>query len=230
MRCPRCRRDHPETVVRCDCGFHFDHISPDDLPGWFAEVRSVLETAYTAADTPWGQSGKGGNFEEWTRLRIPISECVMQSGTFLDIGCANGFLLECLLNWTHFKGIQIIPYGLDISDQLITMAQERLPAYSEHFWSGNVWDWQPPRRFDYVRCELEYVPINLYPDLIERLLREFLTPGGRLLLAHYRSRRDNLNTGWIDETLSTLGYSIEGTSSGYSGDGLELSRIAVVRA
>ncbi|MEL6407602.1 MAG: class I SAM-dependent methyltransferase [Chloroflexota bacterium] len=101
-------------------------ITPDELPEWFATVRDFLQDAYIEAQTAWQQSGKGGSYEEWVRLRVPLAEHISQDGSFLDIGCANGFLLECLLQWTNAKGITIMPHGLDIGEKLIALAQQRL--------------------------------------------------------------------------------------------------------
>lgn len=35
-------------------------MRPDELQAWFANVRTVLETAYVANDEPWKQSGMSG--------------------------------------------------------------------------------------------------------------------------------------------------------------------------
>ncbi len=147
MKCPRCLRIHDEQAELCTCGFSFSAEGEEALKAWFGEVRHILQSSYVIAPTPWQQSGKGGPFEDWVRLRIPISECVTRSGTFLDIGCANGFLLECLLGWTKMKQLEIVPYGLDYAPQLVAMAQERLPAFKDHIFNGNAWDWRTPRRF-----------------------------------------------------------------------------------
>lgn len=170
MKCPRCSRLNAETALRCECGYKFGQVEPDELPGWFDEIRTILETAYLQAGTPWKQSGKSGTFEEWTRLRVSISECIDAPGSLLDVGCANGFLLECLLAWTRLKGVEITPYGLDHSAKLVELAKKRLPQFQDNLFAGNAWDWEPPRRFDYVRTELVYVPENLRPDFVTRLL------------------------------------------------------------
>jgi hypothetical protein len=69
----------------------------EQLEGWFRSVRVLLEDSYTAAEEPWQQSGVGlgggRSAEYWEAIRRPIAECVGRSGTFLDIGCANGYLL-----------------------------------------------------------------------------------------------------------------------------------------
>jgi SAM-dependent methyltransferase len=229
MRCPRCLQDVKESVKRCQCGFAFDDVAAVDLQDWFAEVKQILETAYTDAPTPWQQSGKSGTFEDWIRLRIPNLEPVQHSGSYLDIGCANGYLLECLVDWARLKGIQLVPYGLDYSAKLIALARERLPA-SSNLYVGNAWDWAPPQRFDYVQTALEYVPHNYRKLFIERLLAEFVAPEGRLIIAQYRSRHDDLTQGWIDRELERYEFPVIEIHSGYSRDGLELCRVAVLPA
>jgi SAM-dependent methyltransferase len=201
----------------------------EELQAWFAEVRSILETAYKAAETPWGQSGIGSPFEDWTRLRIPICECITRSGTFLDIGCASGFLLECLREWTSKKGIEIVPYGLDYSPIMLQWAQERLPAFKEKLFLGNAWDWQPPCRFDYVNTATEYVPRNLCFPYLQRLLSDFLTEDGTLLVARYRSRNEDLSRGWIDDELKAAGFNVVGVTHGFNGQGLEQCRVTMLR-
>jgi SAM-dependent methyltransferase len=228
MICPRCGKVVPPDTEICDCGFRFVVEKDADLPAWFDEVRGLLTRAYTLAAHPWQASGKSGSYEDWVRLRIPVSAAVQRSGSFLDIGCSSGFLLQSLLGWVRTKGLNIEPYGLDYSPETLTMARQRLPSYAKHLYLGNAWYWYPSQQFDFVRAELEYVPVNKRQDFITRLLAEFVAPGGRLLLCHYRSRRENLASGWVDEYLCELNYDVLTVESGYSKDGLEQTRVAVI--
>jgi SAM-dependent methyltransferase len=230
VRCPRCFKDIEKSIKQCQCGFLFDEVSREQLQDWFAEVQQILENAYIVSETPWQQSGKSGTFEDWMRLRLPNLAPVDRAGTYLDVGCANGYLLECLLGWTQLKGVEIEPYGLDYSTKLVTLARKRLSIYTKNIYLGNVWDWHPPRRFDYVRSELDYVPYNYRKLLIKRLLREFLEEDGKLILSHYRSSRDKLATGWLDNDLVTWGFNVIEMHSGYDANGLELCRVAVLRS
>jgi len=229
MICTRCGEIVDDKTQICRCGFRFAGLEGEDLQRWFDEVRQILETAYLQKENPWNQSGKSGSFEEWTRVRIPISECIEKSGTFLDIGCANGFLLECLLDWTGKKGAAIIPYGLDFSEKLVELAKRRLPDFRDNIFLGNGWNWEPPLKFDYVRTELCYVPQDLQKDFVSRLLDKFLVDDGKLLVAHYRSHREDLTKDWVDGYLIDMGFKVNGYSRGFNKDGLETTRIAVVQ-
>lgn len=149
--------------------------------------------AYTVAPTPWQASGKSGSFEEWTRLRIPNLAPVDRPGSYLDIGCSNGFLLECLLAWAKLKRVALVPFRLDYSQEIVQLARQKLTRYKADIYHGKVYTWAPPQRFDYIRTELAYVPRNYRRPLIERLPAEFVNPDGKLILSDYRSRRDDLS-------------------------------------
>jgi SAM-dependent methyltransferase len=188
-------------------------LESDDLKLWFEGNKALLENAYVAAHEPWQQSGlalkRGGSAEEWEAKRRVIADCVNRPGSFLDIGCANGYLLECLLRWVGERRIEIEPYGLDLSEKLATLARQRLPEYAQNIFVENGWDWVPPRRFDYVRTELVNVPDHLQSAYVARILDLFLAPGGRLLAAEYRGREHAEAELTIDKHLSDLGFMVE---------------------
>ncbi|MEM7029470.1 MAG: class I SAM-dependent methyltransferase [Chloroflexota bacterium] len=158
---------------------------PDsNLDQWFARNKSVLEDGYTSHEEPWRQSGFSGPEARWINLRKPIADCIDQSGTFLDIGCANGYLLECCLRWTAERDIHIVPYGLDFSEKLVELAKARLPQFEDHFYVGNALYWKPPQAFDFVRTGLEYVPGDYEKQYISFLLKHHVKVNGKLLIAH----------------------------------------------
>ena len=199
-------------------------MQPDELQRWFETIRDVLETAYVAADEPWQQSGMSGPYERWAALRRPIADCIDRDGTFLDIGCANGYLLECCQAWTAERGIIIEPYGVDLSARLIDIARQRLPAYADRLIVANAFDWLPPQRFDFVRTELVYVPGELERRYVDHLREHYLRPGGRLLIANYGEQHPDPASGLLpgshptrllDERLTELGIDVIGYRDGY---------------
>jgi len=140
--------------------------------------------------------------------------------------------------------LALVPYGLDLSERLVALARERLPAFSDHFFVGNAWSWEPPSRFDFVRAELCYVPEECQRPFLDRLLSEFLTAKGLLLVAEYRSSREaDSDKPWVDDHLRSMGYGVRQThpalssskgvvkerASGFDVDGGELTRIALLR-
>jgi SAM-dependent methyltransferase len=160
-----------------------------DDAAWYRENRARLTASYLAGDNPRAQSGHSGDQDHWTQARGLIADTVDRDGAFLDIGCANGFLLECLVDWVSAKRYHIEPYGLDFSPELIELAQKRLPQWRDRLFVGNAIYWDPPRRYDFVRTHLEYVPPKRQSDLIGRLLKHVVIPGGRLIIGTFNEAK-----------------------------------------
>jgi hypothetical protein len=98
-----------------------------DEAGWHLAVAAIVVPAYLSAETPWEQSGKSGDLAGWERGRRPIMDAVDRDGTFLDVGCANGFLMESVRAWAAEDGHDVEPYGLEIAPELAALARRRLP-------------------------------------------------------------------------------------------------------
>jgi hypothetical protein len=149
---------------------------------WHLAVTDALAAAYLADDDPRWQSGFDGDPELWREARAFVLDAVPRSGSFLDVGAANGYLMECLDTWARDRGIELEVFGLELNPNLAAEARRRLPALASRIHTGNVADWIPPQRFTYVRTGLEYVPAAQAPALIARLATSFLEPEGRLLV------------------------------------------------
>lgn len=63
---------------------------------WFDAICELVTPAYLAAQTPWSGSGKSGTAKDWGSSRSHIAHSIDRPGSFLDVGCANGYMLECL--------------------------------------------------------------------------------------------------------------------------------------
>jgi broad specificity phosphatase PhoE/GNAT superfamily N-acetyltransferase len=195
---------------------------------WFADLKEQLEASYLQQIEPWKQSGfMISDPKAWKVCRKPIADCVEKSGTFLDIGCANGYLLETVLGWTQEKGVKLIPFGVDMSEKLVSLAKQRLPIFENNFFVENAYYWKNPPRFDYVHSELVYVPDALQKQYLEKLLDSYLKPGGRLLITEYRSRKDPPDKVWTDTNISGWGIHIERKVSGFY-EGKEMTRVIVI--
>ena len=205
------------------------HGAQDDA--YHAETRRLLERAYLETDDPRGQSGFRGDAARWERARRPIASAIDRDGTFLDVGCANGLLMESVASWAAERGYGIEPYGLDLIDSLAALARERLPHWADRIFVGNIMDWQPPLRFDFVRTELEYVPTRRRRALVERLLRDLLVPGGRLIVCSYgSSRRPMPKAEPVGGILRALGYEVAGEAQGVDLNNVVFTRVAWVDA
>jgi SAM-dependent methyltransferase len=182
-------------------------------PEFLARVRS-LEDAYLASDDPIEQSGFHGGPIRWRAEREPIIEAVEADGSLLDIGCANGYLLECLAQWAGDRGVRLEPFGLDIGPRLIDSARQRLPEFAANFWVADASDWQPPRCFRYVYTLADCVPESSLREYVFRLLERAVEPGGRLIVGSYGSRSRNEPPLDIAAVLESFGLKVGGRASG----------------
>jgi SAM-dependent methyltransferase len=204
------------------------HSPADDAAAeaaWYDALRDLLEPAYLAATDPRGQSGFRGDAVRWEPARRPIARAIHRDGTFLDVGCANGLLMESIATWAAEDGVAIEPYGLDLSAKLAALARQRLPQWADRIYAGNVVDWMPPLRFDFVRTDL------IFPEarrrwLVERLLREFVAPGGRLIVCSYGSGQ----TEPVGDLLRAWRFSVAGETSNVNPEGVVNVRVAWIEA
>jgi hypothetical protein len=91
--------------------------SSDSLPADFIQHLAKLEAAYLRESDPIRQSGFHGGPARWRGERSPILRAIPRSGTLLDVGCANGYLLESLMSWGSESGLTPTPYGVEVAGQ-----------------------------------------------------------------------------------------------------------------
>jgi SAM-dependent methyltransferase len=187
--------------------------STPPLPPAFLDHLATLEAAYLRESDPIKQSGFSGGPERWRAERSPILDAISTSGDLLDIGCANGHLLECSSSWAAARGLALTPFGIDCSAALVALARERLPNFRDNFWVANAWGWTPPRRFQYVYSVFDCVPRANLGAFTQQLLDNVVAPGGRLILGAYGSRARHEPSAPIDAILTELGYGIAGSTS-----------------
>jgi trans-aconitate methyltransferase len=186
---------------------------------WPEHVRDLLEAAYLAGDNPRAQSGFGGDEEYWRVARGVIADAVDRSGSFLDVGCASGHLMECLAEWCAARGRKIEPFGIDILPSMVDLARARLPRWADRIVVGDARSWEPARRFDFVRTELVYAPVGEERALVDHLLEAVVAPGGRLVVCSYGSRTlPDPRAEDLTERLAGWGHAVAGTSTATAGD------------
>jgi hypothetical protein len=177
---------------------------------YYADNVRLLEPAYLAGTTAEAGSGSGATPEQWRARRGPIVDGVEKDGTFLDLGCANGHLMDCVRRWAGERGLSVEPYGVDIGRRLVELAQQRLPQWADRIWVGNALTWLPPdgRRFTYVHLLLDFVLPHRRADLLRHALDNLVEPGGRLLVSHYVHERQPTAV----DIVTGLGFRISGSS------------------
>lgn len=180
--------------------------APRDV--YFAAARAAIRDYYLAEPSnPYRQSGRSSGAERWLETRRCIAQAVHRDGDFLDVGCANGLLLESLIQWTGERGIVIRPHGIDFVPELVALARQRLAPHCGSFAVANAFYWQPDRQFDFVRTNLEYVQPHDWPEFLQRQYSA-VANGGRLIVCHYRNADDEpIEVGAL---LHRLGYAVAG--------------------
>lgn len=170
-----------------------------------ADGLRIIEPLYLGGETPQEGSGFRGSMEDWTSNHWHIVDAIEHDSTFLDVGCANGFLMDCVVDWCADKGVKVEPHGVDISPALAARARERLPQWADRIWVGDALTWTPPRTFDVVHGLLDTVMPSQRREMVDNLLT-FVAPGGRLILSWYRPE------GTARRSVESLGFALEGGS------------------
>lgn len=111
-----------------------NEISKDE---WYEINKVYFTKLYLSKNNPRGQSGHGGDEYHYAFSHLPIVEAIYKNGTFLDVGCANGYLCEMVHLWAAAVGFDLQMFGVDISEGLIELANSRLSKWREHFYIGN---------------------------------------------------------------------------------------------
>jgi SAM-dependent methyltransferase len=171
-----------------------------DEAGWHEAMAALIVPAYLAAKTPEAGSGSSRDAAGWEYARSLVADAVSPGQSFLDVGCANGQLMESMAGWA---GVE--PYGLEISPELAELARRRLPHWADRIWVGNAIHWEPPRRFDAIRTGFDYVPPDRRRELVEHLLGFC----DRLIVGVHNEERDA--PGFEDE-VSSWGFAAAGHS------------------
>src|SRR5205085_11646863 len=173
-----------------------------DEGGWHRGVAGLAVPAYLAGGTRWAQSGKSGGEAMWEEAGSDVADAIERAGTFLDVGCASGYLMECIVRWSRHR---VEPYGLEIASELAALARRRLPQWADRIFVGNALTWTSPRRFDFVRTGLEYVPPPRRRDLIAHLL-EFCD---RLIIGSFNEEAEERT---LEHAIESWGFRVAGRS------------------
>ena len=178
-----------------------------DEDGWHEAMKDLIVPAYLAGDNPRAQSGYSGDAKRWEGARRLLLDAVEGDCSFLDVGCANGHLMECLAEWAAADEVRLEPWGLEISPELAALARERLPRWSDRIFVGNALEWVGPQRFDVVRTSVDYVPAARRRQLLTHLLEHVVAPGGRLVVGVFSEETERRA---LEEEVAAMGYASAG--------------------
>jgi 2-polyprenyl-3-methyl-5-hydroxy-6-metoxy-1,4-benzoquinol methylase len=177
---------------------------------FFDALRTAISASYLADPLdPYRGSGRSSGPARWEETRRCLVRALHKSGDFMDVGCANGLLLETLIVWARERGFALRPHGIDFVPELVELARQRHPGHRAAFAVANAFDWVPERRYDFVRTNLEYVPRADRTELVRRQ-HAAVAPGGRLIVCHYRNAGDEpVHPG---EVAARAGFAVAGAT------------------
>lgn len=170
-----------------------------DDDAWHRSMAALVVPSYLAGDVRAG-SGHAGSAADWDYSRGILADLVDRDRpiALLDIGCANGLLMESVRRWCP----NVEPFGLDIAPALADLARQRLPHWADRIFEGNALHWTAPRRFDIARTGLEYVPAPRRRALLDHLL----TLADRVIVGKFN---EEIETRVTEQTLLGWGFIVE---------------------
>jgi len=150
-------------------------------------LRQLIEGSHVSI-TPWNPDVA---WKDWEQGRRFISEAIYKDGSILDYGCANGFLLRCLKEWSSH---QLDAYGYDHDLPAIQEARKLFPPLQDHFATEGELQTLPPS-FDFIYWNVwdnyQFVPSEM-DDFVPSLLNA-RRPGGRLIMGFYDQTVETIN-------------------------------------
>lgn len=173
----------------------------EETPQWF-------DARYLATDDERAQSGFTGSAARWEAARRAIVRGIDAPGTLLDVGCANGLLMESIVRWSPFP---IEPWGLDFAPGLVALARRR---FADRVFLADVTTWTPPRTFDFVHVRL---------DMLD--LRDVRAFGRRVIVSSDGSfrRPDSPKAQDVVATLRARGWNVDGCYERHDEHAVEIS-------
>lgn len=174
------------------------------LTDTYDKAKSVLAGSCVYSDS----SSRAEMVDAWRASRHFIIEAIDDSGSILDYGCANGYLLRSLMEWSSHN---LTPYGVDVDDSRLSQARTMFPGLEANFVNNLAEDARDlrPRGFDYVywavgdNVDFQRADHQRWLSKVERLV----APRGRLILGFYSDAHSNRRR---QEILPRLGRAVAG--------------------
>lgn len=144
------------------------------------KTREKFKEVYLAKDSPLERSGFSHSRKSFERLRRPIAS-IMETcqGSFLDLGCANGVLID-YLQGELTKNFSYT--GVDFVPELVQEAKKNVKA---SFQVADIMNFVSSQRWDVVRFEPCYAKGSRVKLLIEHVLENFLAEDGVAIACNY---------------------------------------------
>lgn len=174
-----------------------------DLINNFEKLRTALEGSHV--------TGQAAGYNYWYEHRYPIVQAINRSGSILDIGSANGFLLRSLVEWSSHK---LLPYGIEPDEALLEKSRIMFPKFADHFANVSLHKLDQARRlglpnqFDFVYwCVWD--DFNFSDKKFSGWLEsayDAVKKGGRLILGFYDGNLSIIDRkiDWLDRNFQPV--------------------------
>jgi SAM-dependent methyltransferase len=154
-------------------------------------------------------------YQEWEDKRKFIAKTITGNGSILDVGCAGGFFLKSLQEWS---GLDLVPYGIDTEQEYIDQAKKLFPEHENNFAILNardialLSDCGLPTEYDFVYCSvfdlnregnIDFIEKYILPLAKRRLIIGFYAPNKYAFQSpEWNQERDYLHQG-IDNLIKS---------------------------
>lgn len=153
------------------------------------KVKSALSGSCVYSDS----GSRSALLRAWQDSRKFILEAIDRPGTILDYGCANGFLLRSLIEWSPHS---LTPFGVDVDDARLQQARQMFPGREANFINSASADATQlcAGGFDFVywavgdNVDFDRVDHRRWFTKVDKLV----AAGGRLILGFYADAESNL--------------------------------------
>lgn len=154
------------------------------------KLRRLAPTKFDEYRLVEGSHLFNADLSSWVSSRFIFLHCINKSGTFIDVGCANGLLARTII---ELSSLSLIPYGIDVDANAITKAKRILRDYASNFECIdliNVTNNLPknfPMTYDYVLWSIwdNFDRNHPYFEDYIKQIRELVSPDGNLLAISY---------------------------------------------
>lgn len=173
-------------------------------------IKNAYQDAYLCKQSPLERSGFAHDLDSFLNLRSPILIAMGEKeGRFLDLGCANGVLIELL---SKNEGVRREYFGIDFVPELIEEANSRL---GEICHVADLHNYVNTTGFEFVRFELCYAREHKMKYLVEHVIESMLCDDGVALICNYSEEHPQVAKtvfeGYpaiesLQSTLTELGY------------------------
>jgi ubiquinone/menaquinone biosynthesis C-methylase UbiE len=139
-------------------------------------MKEYLAASYDRSAKDYDAAFRSIQYEKFRSLILPYKD-FLEGKTVIDIGCGTGLLLDFFSE----EGISLNYYGVDISKNMLMIAQEKKP---DILIQGDMYNL--PVKNETADIVASFTVLNIFPDDEEIVLTgmaRILKPGGPMIIS-----------------------------------------------